>query len=224
MPTKAQLKAFVPKKRTLIRWVFILPLITCVLTGMGIKSFVDTQRENYPTILEENIEHRILAHLDFLTVDISTEEHKSKGIYNLTKAIDVQRGVAAELYEFTDKNTVKPVYNFTKNDDKNTLPLDFFQRNLDLEQIRRNSTYVISNQSLAKQEQGVSKLFYLTLDEYLLVWTVKPDFVSAYLIDFEELFTIIVFALLINMIASFSSLVFYYCLENRVDKILKRYK
>lgn len=224
MSAKARLKAFIPKKRTLIKWVFILPLITCILTGMGIKSFVDTQRESYPTVLEENIEHRILAHLDFLTVDISTEEHKAKGIYNLTKAIDVQRGVAAELYQFTDKKTVKPLYNFTKNDDKNTLPLDFFQRNLDLEQIRRNNTYVISNQSLSVPEQGVSKLFYLTLDEYLLVWTLKPDFVSAYLIDFEALFTIITLALFINMIASFSSLVFYYCLENRVDKILKKCK
>lgn len=224
MSAKARLKAFIPKKRTLIKWVFILPLITCILTGMGIKSFVDTQRESYPTVLEENIEHRILAHLDFLTVDISTEEHRSKGVYNLAKAIDIQKGVAAELYQFTDEKTVKPLYNFTKNDDKNTLPLDFFQRNLDLEQIRRNNTYVISNQKLLVPEQGVSKLFYLTLDEYLLVWTLKPDFVSAYLIDFEALFTIITLALFINMIASFSSLVFYYCLENRVDKILKRCK
>lgn len=224
MSAKARLKVFIPKKKTLIRWVFILPLITCILTGIGIKSFVDTQRESYPIVLEENIEHRILAHLDFLTVDISTEEHRSKGVYNLAKAIDVQKGVAAELYQFTDEKTVKPLYNFTKNDDKNTLPLDFFQRNLDLEQIRRNNTYVISNQKLLVPEQGVSKLFYLTLDEYLLVWTLKPDFVSAYLIDFEALFTIITLALFINMVASFSSLVFYYCLENRVDKILKRCK
>lgn len=224
MSAKARLKVFIPKKKTLIRWVFILPLITCILTGIGIKSFVDTQRESYPIVLEENIEHRILAHLDFLTVDISTEEHRSKGVYNLAKAIDVQKGVAAELYQFTAEKTVKPLYSFTKNDDKNTLPLDFFQRNLDLEQIRRNNTYVISNQKLLVPEQGVSKLFYLTLDEYLLVWTLKPDFVSAYLIDFEALFTIITLALFINMVASFSSLVFYYCLENRVDKILKRSK
>jgi len=41
-------------------------------------------------------------------------------------------------------------------------------------------------------------------------------------VDTQKIFYVIAFVLLINVVASFASLISYYCLENRVNDILKK--
>ena len=53
---------------------------------------------------------------------------------------------------------------------------------------------------------------------------VRPDMINSYFVDYDTMFGLIVIVFLINCIASFISLIAYYCLENRVRHFITRRK
>lgn len=216
-------------KKRLIRLVFILPFLICIGTGITIKEFVDSQRYSQPITLEKNIENLVAHRLNFIKT-LNTKNLQLQSIYNTVEAIDSQEGISAALYKKTltknNQTTLEPIYLF-EEEKKYYISHCAFEKNIKLNHINWKTSPFIEHYPVntkINNKKVTTSMYYLTYDDYLLVWNVRNDFVGTYFVDFEKLFCTVSLALLLNAIISFISLILYYCLENRVNDLIKRRK
>lgn len=210
-------KRFIPKKKTIINWVFILPFITCVATSIGIREFVNHQKLRYPQVIEENVTSMVTTYTNFI-ITLPNKEYTQDRVYNITKIIDSQEGVSAVLYE---QNGKEKLYQFNENKSGNELDPEFFDKHIDFTQLHTKKPYFIGKYPETFDGQ---RIYYLTYRDYTVLWTIRPDFVAAYFVDFENhVLLVITIVLLLNAISAFIALISYYCLKNRISAFVAKH-
>ena len=210
-------------KKYFIQCIFFIPLIMCVVTSISIKSFIDHKFLSHPVVIEQNLEKMVNYDMELITLE--NKIPLEKALIDTTKNIDEQEGIVASLFK-KENGQFNYIYKYhlgSKNEFENVNVKNNFLKPELLTYTR--GSYKIGKYDLNIEKKGHETPFtfyYLTYQDYVMVWCVRPDIAQSYFVDTENMFLIVVFILFINAVASFAALVAYYCLENRVDNILKK--
>lgn len=214
-------------KKYFILFVFLAPLVMCVATSIYVKSFIDNTFVSHPVIIEQNLEKMIDYDMELLT----TKEKCTleQNLINTVTTIDEQEGIVAILLKQKQDGTYNYIYKNDTTKHPEFIDIDHKEYFFKPELIKHSTdTYKIGKYSLDLEQDHSDEIYnfyYLTYKNYIMLWCVRPDLIKTYFINTNNAFITIVLVLFLNAIASFISLISYYCLENRVNYILgKRVK
>lgn len=213
-------------KRHLIRIVFLVPFILCLVTSIGIKSFLDNQAYKRPEATEYNLMNIVNYRLSTLYMPEDLEGRK-RILLSTTENLDNLKGIGASLYyrDGDEYNQLTELFADPENNEEDLIvPENYFQP--DKLAFSREG-YIVGEYGIPVRVHGFMteiKVYWATYGNYVLVWIVRPDMINSYFVDYDTMFGLIVIVFLINCIASFIALIAYYCLENRVRHFITRRK
>jgi hypothetical protein len=169
--------------------IIVLSIIITIGLGISANNLLAKAVKSYPTVVQENLQREI----DLVFSQLSKQNIDEETLVDIARNIDSYYGVAAGLYTLGGKELF--IMDAIPDNDCPGVPEDF----LKLDQIKPNpgSKYTIGTYSFVSDVIGgvnmSHKFWYATHGNYVLVWGVRPDFSSIYLINIMNIRLITMF-------------------------------
>lgn len=173
--------------------LFLIPIIVATFLGLVTTLNMDYQSKVLPGVLEEtyatNVEF-VLKSYEFPTTSTC------KYLKEFTETLDKNSGVAAGLYTLDGKE-IYPLNKDSDEDDSHLLPLSLRQNVIDAIS-NKNEVRVFPAKIL--QRHLVFKFHYIVKDNYVMVYAIRPDYISKYGLNFSNFYWWILGGMIFNII------------------------
>lgn len=196
--------------------LFIVPIIVATFLGLITAADMDYKSKNLPDVVEENYVSNVNFMLEgFKYSDKSLENY----LIHTTETLDNNSGVAAGLYT-TDG---KEIYPLNKIPDADGSPL--FSESLRLsviESIPKENT-IIEFSIKVLQHSLIYKFHYVVEDDYVVIYAIRPDYISKYGLDFNSFYWWVLGGMLFNILTYIVTFTIFRRYQNFYDKRVDNY-
>lgn len=201
--------------------LFIVPIIVATFLGLVTAADMDYKSKNLPDVVEESYISNVNFMLEgFKYSDVSLKDY----LFQTTETLDNNSGVAAGLY--TTKG--KEIYPLNKVPDADGSPL--FSESLKIsviESIPKENT-IIEFPIKVLQRSLVYKFHYVIESDYVVIYAIRPDYISKYGLDFNSFYWWVLGGMLFNILTYIVTFTIFRRYQNfydkRVDNFNKRRK
>jgi hypothetical protein len=201
--------------------LFLIPIIVATFLGIITAADMDYKSKNLPDVVEQSYISNVNFMLEgFKYSDVSLKDY----LFQTTETLDNNSGVAAGLYTTEGKE----IYPLNKVPDADGSPL--FSESLRIsviESIPKENT-IIEFPIKVLQRSLVYKFHYVIEGDYVVIYAIRPDYISKYGLDFNSFYWWVLGGMLFNIltyIVTFTIFrryqIFY---DKRVDNYNKRRK
>ena len=173
--------------------LFIIPIIVATFLGLVTAADMDYKTKNLPTVIEENYLSNVNYMLDgYKYSDKPLEEYLKQTV----ETLDNNNGIAAGLYTL-DKKEIYPL-NRVPDEDKSPLFYETLKTDV-INSIPQENT-VISFPMKVLQRSLIYKFHYIIQDNYVVIYAIRPDYISKYGLDFNSFYWWVLGGMLFNIL------------------------
>ena len=174
--------------------LFLIPIIVATFLGLVTAADMDYKSKNLPDVIEENYVSNVKFMLDgYQFSDKSLENY----LMQTVETLDNNNGIAAGLYTIDGKE----IYALNKVPDADKSPLFYETLKNDVVNAVSNEDKVTEFPMKVLQRSLTYKFHYIVQDNYVVIYGIRPDYISKYGLDFDSFYWWVLGGMLFNIVA-----------------------